>query len=127
MNDQFIGGLVTFVDFFLKEGFQLSEIQEISTIGQIVANVHKLDQIKEDLIQESFKGAFDPGYFDINENYIDFMQVSLRNGESYAIAYNSPADYFNTFVGILWVIKLKNKLNIEEIPYAFVDFRYANS
>lgn len=120
--DDLMDGLIRYVDLFLKEGFALTQIVEISSIGQIIANESVLEKIKEELISGTFQGGYSTDSFDIKENYIDLLQITLANEESYALAYNSPGDYWGTFTGIIWILKLKERLRVSEIPNTHIDF-----
>lgn len=118
-----IEGLAYYIKLFLKEGFTLTQIKEVASVGQIVADKAILDKIKNELISGTFKGGYYTDNFDIKENYIDFLQFTLDNGESYAVAYNSPGDYLGTYVGILWILKLDKRLEIGMLPNTHLDFR----
>lgn len=120
---ELIDGLAYYVKLFIKEGFILTQIREIASIGQIVADKNMLDKIRIELSSGTFKGGYYTDTFDIKENYINFLQFTLDNGESYAVAYNSPGDYWGTYVGILWMLKLDKRLEIGVLPNTHFDFR----
>lgn len=117
-----MNGLILYIDLFLKEGFSLTQIKEVSTIGQILADQSVLERVKSELQNCTFQGGYSTKNFDIEESYIDLMQITMVDNKSYAVAYNSPAEYLGTFTGIIWVLELKKRLKVGEIPNTHIDF-----
>jgi hypothetical protein len=95
--DDLMDGLILYIDLFLKEGFSLTQIKEVSTIGQILSDQSVLERVKSELQNCTFQGGYSTKNFDIEESYIDLMQITMVDNKSYAVAYNSPVEYLGTF------------------------------
>jgi len=119
---ELIDGLVYYLKLFIMKGFELNAIKEVSSIGQVISNEFNSNKIKGEVESGKLKSNSLSSKYEMNESYIDLLQIELVSGNVYVVAFNSPGDYWGTFSGILWIQELEKKLILDNFPNARIDF-----
>jgi len=104
------------IETIVKENITLESISEIASIAFTLYSQEESEKIKSSLIEDTFEGGLDTGYFDINEDYIEYYQIGLIDGTNLGLAIGSTVLDSPNPDGVLWVVKLKSRIPVGNLP-----------
>jgi hypothetical protein len=118
-----LDGFLLLVKCIIGKGFNYTDINEITSLGQMMPDPNRLEAIKNDFSNGNFHGLPEPKVFDVNQDYINFYQFVLDNEMSYALAYYCPANYVDPDKWVLWIVELKKPLDKSTLQNANLEYK----